>query len=478
MGWKIVQCCEPGKKHESSVCQDNCYKIDKDVCKVMVLCDGTSDAEFSDFGSKYIAEFSARYMKKYFDELYCGVFSKLCELLTNYHQEMLMYLSKRAEEAKGISIVVDRTISNQELRKFCSTVQVVAVKENKAIYFKVGNGSAVIVGSKDNEILSDSSTESPTKHVTLPNTLTVLGCSEFKSFELSSEYRAIVLMTDGVEFKKGLYYNHEVETGFSSLRTLIESGHFSDENLQSFILQLKDSPYNTARDDIGISVLYNPDRTDVKSIEMSDVHEMDSPKESTEMSTRNMEDFQQDTYEKIAPVLYEGVKKSTMGSAVSSSSKKCSESNRKKESQIGTIEESRKDEEDKTDFPKKEDKKKRIVKNGKRKKSNELKSRLLTSLLLSLIMGMFVGGYITKQAFSNKIEQLVTEIGELTELIESLELSINEIINLNPTKSYSKSDNVYPNSNHTYSEYENTYGWDLNNVGLSNQWVDTTVDDE
>lgn len=271
MDWKIVQCCEPGKKHESSVCQDNCFKLEDAQYKVMALCDGTSDAEFSDLGSKWVAEFTARYFKKHFDSLYNIGFAKICEVLTEYHQQLLMYLSECAAKEKGISIVVDRKINNQELRKYCTTVQVLAVKNGKAVYYKVGNGAAIIVDKYGYSVLSDSSTESPTKHVTLPNTLSVLGCSDFQCFELNDDdYYDVILMTDGVEFSKGLFYNHNINPEFDTLIELTKSILFTDGELKEFILKLRNSIYNTAQDDIGISVLYNTSvrfKKETKSVE-------------------------------------------------------------------------------------------------------------------------------------------------------------------------------------------------------------------
>lgn len=256
MIWKIVQCCESGKKHRQGVCQDRCCCEQDGTLDVMALCDGTSDAEHSDVGAQCVAEFTVQYLKNNFEELCQASYGRMSELLTKYHQSLLAELSKHAEEATGVPILNDRTIITAELHKYSTTVQAVAVQGKRVFFYKVGNGSALILGKNGVRVLSTSSTESPTKQVVLAHPLTVLRCSELEQFELEKDDYALILMTDGVEHPRGAFYNGEVGPELELLTQKLQAGDLSEEELRECILAWKDSPRNLKGDDIGVSVLY------------------------------------------------------------------------------------------------------------------------------------------------------------------------------------------------------------------------------
>ena len=440
MDWKIVQCCESGKKHESSVCQDSCFMLEDAQYRVMALCDGTSDAEFSDLGSKWVAEFTARYFKKHFDSLYNVGFAKVCEVLTEYHQQLLMYLSECATTEKGSSIVVDRKINNQELRRYCTTVQVFAVKNGKAVYYKVGNGAAIIVGKYETAILSDSSTESPTKHVTLPNTLSVLGCSDFQCFELNDEdYYDVILMTDGVEFSKGLYYNHEIKPEFDKLIELTKSILFTNIELRDFILQLRNSPYNTVQDDIGISILHNTSiwfKQEYKGTESTNSNAIpivDSENNNcttcTDMSDFDNMTISTDTENCDKPSSTVGA---VMNDDLTSGKKK---NNSSQEIQISTIDMSKASEveEKEEDFDESDDtiepdvdiaqsNKNKVKKTtrGNISRERQFLRKIVVHLLITFIAGTFLGVVSSTLMNSKKVEALGKKIDQLSEDIEAL----------------------------------------------------------
>lgn len=449
MDWKIVQCCEPGKKHESSVCQDNCFKLEDAQYKVMALCDGTSDAEFSDLGSKWVAEFTARYFKKHFDSLYNVGFAKICEVLTEYHQQLLMYLSECAAKEKGISIVVDRKINNQELRKYCTTVQVLAVKNGKAVYYKVGNGAAIIVDEYGYSILSDSSTESPTKHVTLPNTLSVLGCSDFQCFDLNDDdYYDIILMTDGVEFSKGLFYNHNTNPEFNRLIELTKSILFTNVELSEFILKLRNSVYNTAQDDIGISILHNTSvwsKKESQSIESVSSNNLQKVGPETDNQTMTIPPVIGSTNTTVSKDIGMLNNSSSAVDAVINDGRiqAPTMSNPVKEIQLPTVSTSKATEDmddedyseesdDKTDFgvdPNQNNKKrvKKVSKSNSSKEQQFLK-KVIIHLLIAFIAGTLLGGVSSSlmnskkiEVLSDKIDQLSEDIASLSDLIEASE---------------------------------------------------------
>lgn len=444
MDWKIVQCCEPGKKHESSVCQDNCFKLEDTQYKVMALCDGTSDAEFSDLGSKWVAEFTARYFKKHFDSLYNIGFAKICEVLTEYHQQLLMYLSECAAKEKGISIVVDRKINNQELRKYCTTVQVLAVKNGKAVYYKVGNGAAIIVGPYGYSVLSDSSTESPTKHVTLPNTLSVLGCSDFQCFELNDDdYYDVILMTDGVEFSKGLFYNHNINPEFDTLVELTKNILFTNVELKEFILKLRNSIYNTAQDDIGISILHNTSVWFKKESKRSD-----STISYSMQSVGSEADNQTVVTPSVSDLTNVSIPTST-GDFNNSSSAVMNDdqtqvstmNNSSKEIQIPTVLSEATEEANSKDYGEESDdnsglgtetnqhNKKKVKKASKSKNSKEQQflKKVVVHLLIAFIAGTFLGGMSSSLMNSRKIEVLSEKIDQLSEDIVTLSSVVEEL---------------------------------------------------
>ncbi len=252
--WNIIQTCGKGQKH--AVCQDSCSHQTTDHISVMTLCDGTSSSEHADIGAKYVAEFTSCFFHNHFEELFTSTFNQRCKLLTNYHQTMLMYLAKYAEEETGIQLFVGKKLQTGELQKFCTTVQVVALNGMRGIYFKVGNGAAVIASTESIRVLSDSSTQSPTMHVTLPYSLSMLFDCEFSTFELESEDYAIGLTTDGVEFEEGLYCGKTVRPAYEHIFRQILNKNYSQEHLEAAVQQLHESPSNYAKDDIGVSIAY------------------------------------------------------------------------------------------------------------------------------------------------------------------------------------------------------------------------------
>lgn len=465
---KIVQNCEPGEKHMDSSCQDSCFKYEDNQWKIMALCDGTSDAEFSDFGSKCVAEFSVRYMKMHFDSLYGTEFSEICETLTDYHQQLLLYLSQCTENEKGISIVVNRQINNQELRKFCTTIQIVALKNEKGIYYKVGNGAAIIVNKGGTTVLSDSSMESPTKHITLPNTLTVLSSSEFKCFEFTKDDYAVVLMTDGVEYSHGLFYNHEIKPAFEKLLELIRDKRFSHEELKNYILNLKNDPYNTVKDDIGISIIYDDS---ISSIEEERISETIDGKMKTSTFNQNGNSYMNVVAEDEA---LEGGTKKVDSTVAAEYDKMCISTSSQKDK---IIVDKRKDYQDyakpeknaekkmnraniasqKTSYKSAENQgeKKINVETGKEVlKGQALYKKIIIHLLLALIIGLFIGVFSTSAMLAGKIRELTKRVEQLSDSVNTMSTFIEE------AKQSNSSDDISNDEESFYRESAPAYVFD------------------
>ena len=161
-------------------------------------------------------------------------------------------------------------------------MQAVAVQGKQVFFYKVGNGSALILGKNGVRVLSTSSTESPTKQVVLAHPLTVLRCSELKRFELEKDDVALILMTDGVEHPQGAFYNGEVGPELELLTQKLQAGDLSEEELRECILAWKDSPRDLKGDDIGVSVLY-------RSVEESEEAPLKKAEESEETAPNEAE---------------------------------------------------------------------------------------------------------------------------------------------------------------------------------------------
>ena len=180
--WKISQYCENPPRYDLSHCQDACASYEDGELCVMALCDGAQEGSLSHIGAACIAEFSVNYFAEHFDTVYGAEFNVACEELIKYHQAMISRLSEVAALKKNIQILVGRNIQIRELNKFASSVQVLAVKGDQAIYFKVGNGSAVVASNQAVRTLSDSIKREPAVYVTTPNPVNLLISCDFQTF--------------------------------------------------------------------------------------------------------------------------------------------------------------------------------------------------------------------------------------------------------------------------------------------------------
>ncbi|MBR5186869.1 MAG: protein phosphatase 2C domain-containing protein, partial [Clostridia bacterium] len=255
--WKISQYCENPQKYDLSNYQDVCGSYTDGEVSVMTLCAGASAGMHSHIGAACIAEFSAGYFAEHFDAIYNAEFNVACAEITNYHQAMISHLANVAFERKNVQILVGRTIQLKELNKFASSVQILAVKDDKAIYFKVGNGSAAVASGNSLQTLSDSVAQPQEVAITTPNPIFVLINCDFKTFTLSPSCNAISLATDGVEFENGLFFEHNVTPFYQKLiEDVCDPENDPEEELKKAVVALLKDNMNTEKDNIGISVMH------------------------------------------------------------------------------------------------------------------------------------------------------------------------------------------------------------------------------
>ena len=255
--WKISQYCENPPRFDLSRCQDACASYEDGELFVMALCDGAPAASLSHIGAACIAEFSAKYFAEHFDTLYDAEFNVACEELIKYHQAMISNLAEVAAEKKDVKILINRMIQLRELNKFSSTVQILAVKGENAIYFKVGNGSAVVASPKSVLTLSDSLVRDPVAYVTIPNPVNLLISCDFQRFTVSPSCYAIALATDGIEFDGGLFFNQKATHFYEkALEDIVACEDDVTTELQTLADLLLCDHKNTEKDNIGISVLH------------------------------------------------------------------------------------------------------------------------------------------------------------------------------------------------------------------------------
>ena len=222
----------------------------------MALCDGASASIHSNIGASCIAEFSAGYFAEHFDHIYHAEFNATCEALIQYHQGMISRLSEVACEKKGVRILTDNNIRISELNKFASSVQVLAVKDDRAVYFKVGNGSAVMASEIGVSTLSDSVVQEPPLYVTAHYINMLVGC-DFKTFTIPSSVYAVSLATDGVEFETGLFHDHSATLFYENVLNGVADGvEDPDAHLKKVAGALLADTMNPCRDNVGISVMY------------------------------------------------------------------------------------------------------------------------------------------------------------------------------------------------------------------------------
>lgn len=140
--WKVVGTAVQGRSHvkHNIPVQDKIYHL-KDKVNVIALADGAGSASLSHFGAQCVVEKACHLLNDYFDEVY------EMEDIVGAQAFVIDYL---LEELNNLS-----DLHNVSLKELASTFLCVAVKDEEALIFHLGDGEIGAV--KNNELVSISS---------------------------------------------------------------------------------------------------------------------------------------------------------------------------------------------------------------------------------------------------------------------------------------------------------------------------------
>lgn len=255
--WEYSYCCLKGNKPDHDVCQDYCFEEHDDGIECIVVCDGASSGINSEIGAEFVSKYIAKYFINHFDVLWNGSLSEHNSLIYDLHQNLIMKLSDYVvSHGRNPIVLDDRTISSEELYKYCTTVQLLAICGNKAIAYKIGNGSMAYIDGNILRLLFKSTHDTFTAHITYKRTIDTLMNSQLCRFNISESINGFMLMSDGVDFEGGLFYADELtENAITLLNEVIQCPQHAQNTLEHFIAQMSTDKTNVPQDDISVSLL-------------------------------------------------------------------------------------------------------------------------------------------------------------------------------------------------------------------------------
>lgn len=261
--WTNYYCCLKGNKPDHEVCQDFCYEECHDDIECIVVCDGASSGIKSEIGAEFISKYISKYFIDNFDKIWIGNLSEHNSLLFDLHQNIIIALSNYVVTQGQKPIVQDdRTVSSEELYKYCTTVQLLAIKDNKAISYKIGNGSIAYIDGNTVKLMFESTHDPLTAHITYKRTVDTLMNSQLCKFNILESIKGFILMSDGVDFEDGLYYNGKLTDNILGLiRSIGTDFNTNQSALEEYVLEMSKSKTNIPQDDISISLLIRDDYT-------------------------------------------------------------------------------------------------------------------------------------------------------------------------------------------------------------------------
>lgn len=267
--WNINYVSHSGDKGNDHICQDCCYETHSEEVQVLSVCDGASSGNLSHIGADFISKFVAEFFLLNFDEIWLSDSSKQNMMICKLHQEAIKKLSDHVQSAGYPPILQNNHFIINELLKYSTTIQLIAIKENKALFYKVGNGATFLVDNNHISVLSESAHDEETKHFTYPDTIDTILDSELFRFELKESVSGFIITTDGVDFKDGLY-DEAAPTQkcielFNNIVS-IQDKKDVDAYLSEFVHSISSFNSNVAKDDISIGIIYRENSQKIEDI--------------------------------------------------------------------------------------------------------------------------------------------------------------------------------------------------------------------
>lgn len=270
--WKIYSASQKGDKPNHEICQDVYNEVTREIVNCVAVCDGASSGIHSEAGAELISKFLSEYFAENFDIIWNNSMVENQSMIVDLHETALLRLSEYVV-SKGYAPIVDTDfrISKEELDKYCTTVQLVAVKNNQVIIYKIGNGSIAYVEEDKVRLLSNSEHDDFTPHFTYMNTVDTVINSQLRKYTIADSITGFIIMSDGVDFEGGMCYNDSLTENVPLLINKMRKSGEPSVALFDSISNISKHQTNISNDDITISVLLrNSIDTVIKNFEKKD----------------------------------------------------------------------------------------------------------------------------------------------------------------------------------------------------------------
>jgi len=258
--WKSYISSLKGDKPQHDVCQDYCLYKECGGVECLTLCDGVSRGEYSEIGAEFIADYVTRYFLENFDILWESTYSELNTKLVELHQSAIVDLSEHVVKKGFPPIHQGNLFVKSELYKYSTTIQLLCIKNEKVLFYKVGNGSAVIIDDSQLVLLSGS-THGDTDQFTFASTLDTIMSSIFQKIEITNKVNGFMLFSDGFDYADGFYYNGVITDNLTTfLNGLLAKQNDAQVNQYcvDYCNKIAQLPSNQANDDMSLALLLRP----------------------------------------------------------------------------------------------------------------------------------------------------------------------------------------------------------------------------
>lgn len=254
--WKFYSTSQKGCKPNHEICQDFYNEVNRGDVNCIAVCDGASSGVHSELGAEFISKFLSEYFAENFDIIWNNSTIENQSMIDDLHASALLKLSEFVVSKGYVSIVdADFMISKEELGKYCTTVQLIAVKNDQVIVYKIGNGSIAYIDGDKIKLLSKSEHGDLTPHFTYVNTIDTVINSQLRKYTITDNIGGFIIMSDGVDFEGGMYYNGRITDNIPILINKIRENEKPLDVLSACISDISKHQTNISNDDITISVL-------------------------------------------------------------------------------------------------------------------------------------------------------------------------------------------------------------------------------